>query len=276
MAPRGPGKRRDGDGEDGDSDERIVRFPTLAPNLGEEFSAEAREQFCALIRQGARSRADVARAMGEYPGIGVIQRWIDDGRAMGEKGGKRNAFPTATDLAKRKFYIDVMAAEAERNTVGDAIIMREARLGDWRAAEAYQKRSERLAEAPLRKRILKAEAEEREAQAAAARARQRIMAAQADIIERTSGPTADMVLFPPAAIQRLKAKDPAKAKALEALLVDAGIVSAPDSVVDAVVKSQDETMASENERLAKEYGIVPSVKPTEPHPSDEETEADPA
>lgn len=211
------------------------------------FPFAQRTAFLELIRGGVRDRNDAIKILGTVPKNTVL-RYIRDGQ---DKVGLH----TEKGQQRYLFYLDLLAAEAARNTMGDTVIMKEVQRGNYKAAEAWNRRSERLAEQPSRLRILKAEADEREAAAEAAKQRARIMTLQAQILERKDETAPDMVLFPPHAVERLRLQDPAKAAALQALLADAGMVMAPTHVVNSVVKGHDDHMAAENDRLAKDLGL---------------------
>lgn len=241
---------RDGKPPEADKDPTWESDSFLVPveprKDGDQFPLPYRIAFVKAIRNGCRTRQDAAKIL---PGVkwSTVVDWLNKGR-------KPRPY-VADDQIKVEFYRQVIAAEAARDSVADTVIMREVQRGNYKAADLWLKRSERMRENPYRERILAAEAAEREAAAAAAKHRERILALQADIMARKDEASPDMVLLPPHAVERLKLKNPTKAAQLQQLLEEANMVMAPSRVVDAVVKGHDDHMAAENDRLAKDLGI---------------------
>lgn len=215
------------------------------------FSKADQQAFIDLLRNGCRSRTEAAGIV--KINVSTVNRWLDIGKAYPD--GDYGDMDSEKAYEMRCFYLLVKQAEAERETKGDEVIMTAVKGGDWRAAEAYTRRSERLKEAADRKRILKAQADAAEAEARAAIHKERILAAQAELAERGAAPTTDMLVFPAHYLAKLESEAPEDAAQMKRIMQKAGVVFAPERAMDAVVKGRDDEMAAENEALAAALGL---------------------
>ncbi len=194
------------------------------------FDDNARTAFLQIIRT-VRSRRRAAKLIGVSHN--TVQFWVEC--------GKREQYRDE-DYEYRLFYLQLLEAEAHRDTLAERALAVEA-VADWRAADAMLKRSERLAIAPFTRREAKAKAETAEASA-------RIARAKVEVVERAAAKIAGMVFFPAEFLEKCTAEERA---VIETAMRRESLIFMPDSMMAEVALEQDTSDIDELEAALERH-----------------------
>lgn len=239
------------------------------------FNERTREAFCELLRKGAPSRAAAAALL--RVNHGLVHQWVTRGR---------NPDYPPEDYIYRAFYIQVVEAEAARDSLPDMQLHRAAlgeeqrteeqdengeltvkvtyKGGDWRAAAELGRRQER-------QRTLRHETREARHRADEAGAKAKLAMVKALVAEQAAKKLAAVVIFPPEFFERLQ---PHERVLLEDILKREKMEVATSDIVAEVLSEQDVSDIDELEEALGRHPARTRRKPTLDELEDAEAEAE--